>query len=87
MDHEMIETYSLGAEDTYTDIDLKLTLESLPDKYKSVIILRYFEDMKIEEVAAVLDENVNTIKTRLYQAHQLLRITMNDETTKGERVR
>ncbi|APO46980.1 RNA polymerase subunit sigma-70 [Paenibacillus xylanexedens] len=87
MDHEMIETYSPGTEDTYTDIDLKQTLESLPDKYKSVIILRYFEDMKIEEVAAVLDENVNTIKTRLYQAHQLLRIKINDETTKGDRVR
>ncbi|WP_339224102.1 sigma-70 family RNA polymerase sigma factor [Paenibacillus sp. FSL H8-0332] len=87
MDHEMIETYSPGAEDTYMDIDLKRTLESLPDKYKSVIILRYFEDMKIEEVAAVLDENVNTIKTRLYQAHQLLRIKMNDETTKGDPVR
>ncbi|GIP26839.1 RNA polymerase sigma factor SigV [Paenibacillus sp. J23TS9] len=82
MDHEMIETYTPGAEDVYTDIDLKKTLDDLPEKYRSVIILRYFEDLKIDEVAAVLGENVNTIKTRLYQALQLLRVKMNDEPLK-----
>jgi len=82
MDHEMIETYTPGAEDVYTDIDLKRTLDDLPEKYRSVIILRYFEDLKIDEVAAVLGENVNTIKTRLYQALQLLRVKMNDEPLK-----
>ncbi|WP_136605160.1 RNA polymerase sigma factor [Paenibacillus dokdonensis] len=82
MDHEMIETYTPGAEDVYTDIDLKRTLDDLPEKYRGVIILRYFEDLKIDEVAAVLGENVNTIKTRLYQALQLLRVKMNDEPSK-----
>lgn len=82
MDHEMIETYSLGTEDVYSDMDLKRTLEDLPVKYRSVIVLRYFEDLKIEEVAEVLNENVNTIKTRLYQALQLLRVKMKDDTSK-----
>lgn len=82
MDHEMIETYSPGTGDIYSDLDLKRTLEDLPVKYQSVIVLRYFEDLKIEEVAEVLNENVNTIKTRLYQALQLLRVKMNDETSK-----
>lgn len=82
MDHETMETFSTGAEDAYTDLDLQRTLEELPDKYRSVIFLRYFEDMKIEEVAAVLDENVNTVKTRLYQALKYLRIQMNDGFSK-----
>lgn len=82
MDHEMIENYSSGTEDVYTNIDLKRTLQDLPVKYRSVIVLRYFEDMKIDEVAAVLNENVNTIKTRLYQALLLLRVKMNDEPSK-----
>ncbi|MWV42944.1 sigma-70 family RNA polymerase sigma factor [Paenibacillus sp. HJL G12] len=82
MDHEMIEAHSAGAEDVYTDIDLKRTLDALPEKYRIVIVLRYFEDMKIDEVAAVLDENVNTIKTRLYQALQLLRVKMDDGPSK-----
>lgn len=78
----MIDVYCPGAEDVYSDIDLKRTLEDLPAKYRSVIVLRYFEDMKISEVAEVLNENNNTIKTRLYQALQLLRVKLKDEASK-----
>ncbi|MDX5684667.1 sigma-70 family RNA polymerase sigma factor, partial [Clostridioides difficile] len=55
-----------GEYDKYTDLDLRRALEELPIEYKSIIILRFFEDLKIEEVAIILDENVNTVKTRLY---------------------
>ncbi|MEK3726129.1 sigma-70 family RNA polymerase sigma factor [Paenibacillus sp. FSL H8-0034] len=79
-DEETIESFSPGAADIYPDIDLEKTLDNLPLKYRSVIVLRYFEDLKIEEVADILNENVNTIKTRLYQALQILRVTMNDES-------
>lgn len=65
--------------DTYQNFDLKEVLAALPEKYRSVIILRYFEDCKIEEVAEILNENINTVKTRLYQALKLLRIKMNDD--------
>lgn len=82
MEPEMIETYSPGAEDIYTDMDLQRTLEDLPTKYRSVIVLRYFEDLKIDEVAEVLNENTNTIKTRLYQALQLLRVKLTNEASK-----
>ena len=51
-------------------------MDKLPEKYKTVVILRYFEDMKIEEIAEVLDENINTIKTRLYSAIKKLNIQM-----------
>ncbi|MDX5716188.1 sigma-70 family RNA polymerase sigma factor, partial [Clostridioides difficile] len=52
-----------GEYDKYTDLDLRRALEELPIEYKSIIILRFFEDLKIEEVAIILDENVNTVKT------------------------
>lgn len=77
VDDETLELYSSGAEDAYSDIDLERTLDDLPYKYRSVIVLRYLEDMKIEEVAEILNENVNTVKTRLYQALRLLKIKMN----------
>ncbi|GIO65761.1 RNA polymerase sigma factor [Paenibacillus cookii] len=82
MDHETIEMHVSGTEDDYTNFDLTRTMEELPEKYRSVIVLRYFEDMKIEEVAAVLGENVNTVKTRLYQALRVMRIKMDDEPSK-----
>ncbi|WP_131000700.1 sigma-70 family RNA polymerase sigma factor, partial [Clostridioides difficile] len=40
-----------GEYDKYTDLDLRRALEELPIEYKSIIILRFFEDLKIEEVA------------------------------------
>ncbi|MEG1312549.1 MAG: sigma-70 family RNA polymerase sigma factor [Romboutsia sp.] len=63
--------------DIYVDLDLHRALDILPYEYKSVIILRYFEDMKINEIADVLNENVNTIKTRLYSALKKLKIEIN----------
>ncbi|PGS51756.1 RNA polymerase sigma factor [Bacillus sp. AFS041924] len=76
MDEETIELYSPGQDDNYADIDLERSLESLPTKYRAVIVLRYFEDLKIEEVAEILQESPNTIKTRLYKALEILRIKM-----------
>jgi RNA polymerase sigma-70 factor, ECF subfamily len=75
---EIITRLSLGAADNYQDIDLKRALEDLPHSYRSVIVLRYFEDLKIEEIAEILNENVNTVKNHLYKALEKLRIEMND---------
>lgn len=70
--------FNLSKVDDYEDIDLQRALEELPVQYRSVVVLRFFEDLKIEEIAIILDENINTIKTRLYKALELLRIKMND---------
>ncbi|SFT05061.1 RNA polymerase sigma factor [Paenibacillus sp. BC26] len=79
LDQETLETYGLSTQDAYRDIDLEHAMNLLPPLYRSVVVLRYFEDMKIEEIAGVLNENVNTIKTRLYEALKKLRLFMNDE--------
>ena len=76
MDEEIISNY--GAIDNYQDIDLQKSLEGLPLNYRSVIVLRYFEDLKIEEIAEILNENINTVKTHLYKGLEKLRIEMND---------
>lgn len=78
-DDEMINFLSSGKEDTYKDIDLHMALDQLPIQYKTVITLRFFEDLKIEEIAETLDENVNTIKTRLYKGLKMLHITISEE--------
>ncbi|SKC69408.1 sigma-70 family RNA polymerase sigma factor [Maledivibacter halophilus] len=71
--------YDSGQVDKYEDFDLKLALDDLPNQYRSVIILRYFEDLKLKEVAEILDENVNTVKTRLYKGLEKLQIKMKNE--------
>lgn len=79
VDETMLEAMDPGSEDVYANMDLEMALEELPTMYRSVITLRYFEDLKIDEIAEVLNENISTIKTRLYQALRLLRIRMTEE--------
>lgn len=63
-------------EDTYENIDLKRALERMDQKDKAVIQLKYFEDMKLDEIADVLGENVNTVKSRLYRSLKKLRLEL-----------
>lgn len=53
--------------DKYENIDLKNALKTLDNDEKAIIILRFFEDLKIEDIASILDINVNTVKTKLYR--------------------
>lgn len=73
-----LEFYSPGANDNYKDLDLQKALDNLPPNYRSIIVLRYFEDLKIEEIADILELNVNTVKTRLYSALKKLRLNMEE---------
>jgi len=78
LDNEVLYSYVNEFNDTYADIDLHRALDELPDNYRSIVILRFFEDLKIEEVAEILNENINTVKTRLYKSLNKLRVKMND---------
>ncbi|WP_317646490.1 sigma-70 family RNA polymerase sigma factor [Sporosarcina sp. GW1-11] len=79
MDDEILGGYLPQTEDEQIDMDLLDALDALSAYEKSLIILRFFEDLKIEEVATVLGENVNTIKTKLYRTLRKLRIEMGEE--------
>ncbi|MFD9628597.1 RNA polymerase sigma factor [Peribacillus muralis] len=78
-DDETIEYLRRGEEDHYPDLDLQEALEGLSLKYRTIVVLRFFEDLKLEEIAEVLEENVSTVKTRLYKALQLLRTKMTEQ--------
>ena len=53
-------------------------VEDLPPELKTVVILRFFHDMKLGEVAQVTGTNENTVKTRLYRAIRLLKEKMEE---------
>ncbi len=63
--------------DTAPSHSLKLTLEKLIGKLKpelqSVIIFHYYDDLKYEEIAEVLQCPIGTVKIRLYRAKYELR--------------
>ncbi|MHA6252292.1 sigma-70 family RNA polymerase sigma factor [Oceanobacillus sp. CAU 1775] len=55
------------------DHKLVARIMNLPIKYREVIYLFYFEELSIKEVSAMLDVKVNTVKTRLKRAKELLK--------------
>lgn len=71
-------------EDKYANVDLKRAIDALPEKDKAIVILKYFEDKKLEEIADILNENVNTIKSRLYRSMKKLRGALSDEGNQSE---
>jgi len=46
---------------------------SLPAKYRAVVILRHMQDKTYEEIAAILELPLNTVRTHLFRARELLR--------------
>lgn len=68
-----------GKEDRYEDFDLKAALQKMEEKDKAVIELKYFEDLKLTEIAEILEENVNTVKSRLYRGLKKLRLELSDD--------
>lgn len=69
----------------YEDEDIALNftvfnaVSELEPKMRTVIILRYYEDMKLTEIAKVTNSNINTVKSRLHKALDLLKITIRSD--------
>ncbi len=66
------EDYNFEDNPTNPDLATKLTLymaiNKLPPKLKTIIILKYFEGFKNEEIAQITKTNINTVKTRIRSA-------------------
>ena len=54
-------------------LDLYDAIDRLGEKEQAIIRLRFFEDMKLEEIAHATGANLNTVKSRLYTALKKLR--------------
>lgn len=82
-DHEGLDGYTLipGDERTpeseyllsETQAMIHQAIESLPAKYKSIVILRYLQEMSLQEIGDVLDMPVTTVKTRVHRGREFLR--------------
>lgn len=66
-------------EDFTTNIQLYEKINQLKPKLKTVILLRFFEDLKLSEIAQVTKTNENTVKSRLYQALNQLKVEWEEK--------
>lgn len=68
------------SEETKSCASLYTAIDSLDEKYKNVIILKYFSDFKLREISAVTGLEEKTIKSRLYEARKILKTLLSDKT-------
>jgi len=69
--------------DKYNSGKMKETIFSLPKVYREVVYLYYYDSLKTEEIAQVLDIPVNTVKTRLRRAKQRLKPMIKEAELNG----
>lgn len=60
-------------------IDLLNSIYNLPYIYKQVILLHYYEDMTVREIAKVLKQKENTISVRLKRAKEMLKLDLEED--------
>jgi len=58
--------------ETETRTSVQTAIASLPAKYRLAILLRYFDELSYEEMAAALNCSIGTVSSRLNRAHRLL---------------
>lgn len=68
IDNEFYSSYNADDPVSTTEVSriIRRLLNRLPDEQKEVIILKELEGLKFREIAKVLGESENTIKTRCY---------------------
>jgi RNA polymerase sigma factor, sigma-70 family len=90
--HKMI---SYPDRDTVTSIlerqwereEIIRALESLPEDHRKIVILRYYHDLKLEEIAEIMEMPLNTLKSKLYKSLKSLAAVLagKEERTVAEK--
>ncbi|UCG49995.1 MAG: sigma-70 family RNA polymerase sigma factor [Phycisphaerales bacterium] len=65
---------------------LKAAVRSLKPRYQTIITLRFFENMKLTEIAQVLDRSPGTVRSRLARALAKLRKVLDAGYTESLKV-
>jgi len=74
----LVEPGGAGGTEHEAIMDLYGALDRLDTKHRTVIILKFFHDLTLAEIARVLEWPVGTVKTYLYRALQALNISLKE---------
>lgn len=85
---ELNEEQELISGDFTVDADsrtqISVMLEKLPEVQRDAVILRYFHDMKIKDIARITGAKIPTVKSRLRQAIRQMNQMMSEEVCRDE---
>lgn len=57
---------------------IQYEIKRLPDKYRSVIVLKYIEELSLQEISDILEMPLGTVKTRIHRGREALRKQLNN---------
>ena len=69
----------------YTAREVQEAIRQLPEKHRTVVILRYLHDFSYKEIADALDLPLNTVKSYLFRARSQLQTLLKDYEKGGVR--
>ena len=72
-EREMLEEDVAVAKGSDMNIEIWEVISHLPEREKTIIILRFYEDKSLTEIAEIMQENLSTVKSRLYRTLKKLR--------------
>jgi RNA polymerase sigma-70 factor (ECF subfamily) len=53
-------------------------LQRLPEEFRTVVVMKDFDDLRYEQIAAILDIPIGTVRSRLHRARGELRELLRD---------
>ena len=65
--------------------DLYDAIDLLPPAYKTIVILKYFQGMKIKDIAQVMNIPVGSVKGYLFRAKEVLKNQLQGQISQTER--
>lgn len=68
-----------GNTDPLTAITLKDAVKKLPQQYRTAVILYYYEDLPISQIAKITNTSAVTVKQRLSRARKQLKIILKED--------
>lgn len=75
--YSQIPANTVSPEDEVESIELQEVIQreitKLPEKYRSVIVLKYIEELSLNEISEILDMPLGTVKTRIHRGREALR--------------
>lgn len=65
-------------------LDMEKRIRKLQPKYRMVIVLKYYRDLTIPDIAELMDKPEGTIRTWLHKGLKLMRTEILEEEDQGE---
>jgi RNA polymerase sigma-70 factor (ECF subfamily) len=78
LDEKHIKDMTSPSSDRSEIMDLHEALKNLDTKYKTIVMLKYFEDLTLKDISDIVKLPLSTVKTHLYRGLEKLKIDLKE---------